>query len=285
MPTPALARPAEAARAVSEHGRHSLSAFAVEDDKRHLVAAGGRGVVAYVVRGPVALAAGDPLCAEANREACTREWLEHCRRSGWTPCIYEAADESLELFRRVGLRALKMGEEAIVDLGSFSLAGGPRAALRSMVHKATRLGLVVRRYDRARNPDPGVDAQLEQISEAWLREKRQREMGFSLGRFSLPSLDDAFVFLCLDAERVVAFTSWRSYRGVLRLQEEPVPVQEEVRAPLGEPLPRVSGPRRAAAEPGLLRRRVSTARPTCRASPGAEPPSPPGTSPGTLRCW
>ncbi len=207
------APPAEVARVVGEHGRHSLSAFAAEDDKHHLLAAGGRGLVAYAVRGHVALAAGDPLCAEGDREACTREWLEHCRHNGWTPCIYEAAEEALSVYRGLGLRALKMAEEAIVDLGSFSLAGGRRAALRSMVHKVTRMGLVVRRYERASAPDPGVDAQLEQISEAWLRGKRLGELGFSLGRFSLESLDAAYVFLCLDGERVIAFTSWRPYRG------------------------------------------------------------------------
>ena len=158
-------------------------------------------------------AAGDPLCAEADLEACARDWLEHCRHNGWTPCVYEAAEEALAVYRRLGLRSLKMAEEAIVDLGSFSLAGGKRAALRSMVHKATRMGLAVRRYDRAAATEPAIDEQLEEISEEWLAEKRLGEMGFSLGRFSLESLDEAFVFLCLDGDRVIAFTTWRPYRG------------------------------------------------------------------------
>ena len=38
-------------------------------------------------------------------------------------------------------------------------------------------------------------------------------MGFSVGRFSLESLDEAFVFVCLDGDRVIAFTTWRPYRG------------------------------------------------------------------------
>jgi len=200
-------------RAVREHGRHSLSAFVAQDDKHHLLVAGGRGLVAYAVRGHVAFAAGDPLCAEDDLETAAREWLEHCRRNGWTPCVYEAAEEQLPVYRRLGLRSLKMAEEAIVDLSSFSLAGGKRAALRSMVHKVTRMGLAVQRYDRATAPDPAVDEQLEEISEEWLTEKRLGEMGFSLGRFSRDSLDDAFVFLCLDGDRVIAFTTWRPYRG------------------------------------------------------------------------
>jgi phosphatidylglycerol lysyltransferase len=200
-------------RAVREHGRLSLSAFAAHDDKHHLVVAGGRGLVAYAVRGHTAFAAGDPLCAEDDLEAAVREWLGRCRHNGWTPCVYEAAEERLPVYRRLGLRSLKMAEEAIVDLSSFSLAGGKRAALRSMVHKVTRMGLTVRRYDRAKGVEPAIDDQLEEISEEWLAEKRLGEMGFSLGRFSLESLDDVFVFLCLNGDRVIAFTSWRPYRN------------------------------------------------------------------------
>jgi lysylphosphatidylglycerol synthetase-like protein (DUF2156 family) len=199
--------------AVREHGRRSLSAFAAQEDKHHLVVAHGRGLVAYAVRGQVAFAAGDPLCADADLETCARGWREHCQHNGWTPCVYEAAEEGLSVYHRLGLRSLKMAEEAIVDLGSFSLAGGKRAALRSMVHKVTRMGLVVRRYDRAKGPEPAVDEQLEEISGAWLADKRLGEMGFSVGRFSLESLDEAFVFVCLDGDRVIAFTTWRPYRG------------------------------------------------------------------------
>jgi phosphatidylglycerol lysyltransferase len=198
---------------VQLHGGHSLSAFAAQDDKHHLVVAGGKGLVAYAVRGHVAFAAGDPLSAGEDLEASAREWMAHCRRNGWTPCVYEAAEETLPAYRRLGLRSLKMAEEAVVDLASFSLAGGKRAALRSMVHKVTRMGLTVRRYCRAPQPDPEIDDQLEEISEAWLAGKRLGEMGFSLGRFSLEALDDAFVFLCLQGEQVIAFTTWRPYRS------------------------------------------------------------------------
>jgi lysylphosphatidylglycerol synthetase-like protein (DUF2156 family)/membrane protein DedA with SNARE-associated domain len=208
-----VAPPLEVARAVGEHGRHSLSAFASQDDKHHLLVAGGAGLVAYAVRGHVAFAAGDPLCPDEAFETAAREWLAHCRYHGWTPCVYEAADERVPLYARLGLRSLKMAEEAIVELATWSLAGGKRAALRSMVHKVERMGLAVRRYDREREGSPAIDGELEEISEEWLAAKRLGEMGFSLGRFSLEALQGQQVFLCLQGERVIAFTTWRPYRG------------------------------------------------------------------------
>ena len=108
---------------------------------------------------------------------------------------------------------VKIAEEAVIDLRSFSLAGGTRAALRALFHKVTRAGLSVRPYARGAAPDATVDEQLEEISEEWLAEKRLGEMGFTLGRFSLDSLAGVRVFLCLSAQRVEAFCSWLEYRG------------------------------------------------------------------------
>jgi lysylphosphatidylglycerol synthetase-like protein (DUF2156 family) len=162
---------AEAVQEISRaHGRRSLSAFAVQEDKHHLLVAEGRGLVSFAARGSVIIACGDPLASEVDFERSVAEYLAHASRHGWTPCIYEAAEEQLPVYRRFGLRTLKMAEEAILDLPEFSLAGGKRAALRSMSHKVARAGLVVRPYDRTRTADPVIDEQLEEISEEWLAE-------------------------------------------------------------------------------------------------------------------
>jgi len=209
-----LEAPAEVVqRAFRNWARCSLASFAVEGDKHHLLVAGGRGLVAYAVRGGVALAAGDPLCSKTELAESVHAYLEHCRSNGWIPCIYEASQEALPVYRAQGLSAFKMAEEAVIDLRSFSLAGGKRATLRAMVHKVTKQGLTVTAYDRASGPDPVIDAELEEISREWLLGKRQGEMGFTVTRFSLDALGGVRVFLCKEGERVVAFCSWRPYRG------------------------------------------------------------------------
>jgi lysylphosphatidylglycerol synthetase-like protein (DUF2156 family) len=193
-------------------GRRSLSAFAVQDDKHHRQVAGGRGLVAYAVRGAVALACGDPLAPDDAFTAAVADYLDHARRNGWTPCVYEAAEERLPAYAALGLRSLKIAEEALLDLSEFSLAGGKRAGLRSMASKVRKAGLVVRPYERSRGAESGLDEQLEEISEEWLAEKKLGELGFSLGRFSLEALDSAHVFVALEGARVVAFCSWLRYR-------------------------------------------------------------------------
>jgi phosphatidylglycerol lysyltransferase len=195
------------------YGDHSLAAFTIQDDKHHLLLCKGRALVGYAVRSHVALACGDPLASEPDFDAALREYLDHCQQHGWTPCIYEASESRLPAYQRFHLRSLKMAEEAVLQLSEFSLTGGKRANLRAMVNKAAKSGMVVRRYNRQENPDPGIDEQLQEISEEWLREKRLGELGFTMGAFSLEDISRVPLFLCTAAERVEAFCSWLPYRN------------------------------------------------------------------------
>jgi phosphatidylglycerol lysyltransferase len=195
------------------HSRHALSAFAIQSDKHHLLAADGKALIAYATQGSVALACGDPLAAEEDFEDSVREYIDHCRKNGWTPCLYEAAEDRLSSYEKMGLRSLKIAEEALIDLEEFSLAGGKRAGLRAMVNKAVKSGMIVRRYDMSECHDAAIDEQLESISAEWLAEKRLAEMGFTLGRFSVEALERVPVFICLIDNEVKAFCSWLPYRA------------------------------------------------------------------------
>jgi phosphatidylglycerol lysyltransferase len=107
---------------------------------------------------------------------------------------------------------VKIAEEAVIDLPAFSLAGGKRAALRSLVHKVTRAGLCRRPYARGAAPTPpSTSSSRRSRKNGWRRSgsgrwasrwagsrwTRSRAPGVSL---SLP-------------QRVEAFCSWLEYRG------------------------------------------------------------------------
>jgi phosphatidylglycerol lysyltransferase len=209
-----LTAPADVVESIfKNYSRYSLSAFAVQDDKHHLLAAGNRALIAFSTRGSVAIACGDPLAAEEDFEASVREYTDYCRRNGWTPCIYEAAEEKLPIYGKLGLQYLKLAEEAMIDLKEFSLAGGKRANLRAMVNKTRKTGMKVLKYESGLKRDPHIEEQLEAVSAEWLDDKRLPEMGFTLGRFSLEGLKGVPVFVgTLDGE-VKAFCTWIPYRN------------------------------------------------------------------------
>jgi len=205
--------PAGRVRAIfNEHSRHSLSAFAVQVDKHHYLVAEGRALVAFATHGSVAITCGDALAADEDFDSSVREYLELCSKNGWTGCFYEVAESRLPAYRVSGLRALKIAEEAVIELKEFGLAGNKRANLRAMVNKTAKTGMLVRRYNRSRQPDAGVDEQLEAISQEWLAEKRLGELGFTIGRFSLEALEKVPAFVGAVGDRIEAFCSWLPYR-------------------------------------------------------------------------
>jgi phosphatidylglycerol lysyltransferase len=195
------------------YGRRSLSAFAARADKHHLLVAGERGLVAFAVRHSAAIACGDPLAPPDALEESIRDFVQRCRRNGWTPAVYGVPEEHRPFYERAGLKLLPIAQEALISLREVGAAAAWPEALAARLGEARATGLSVRRYDRARSPEPLLDEQLEEVSEAWLKERRLGELRFSLGSFSLEELDSNPVFVCELAGRVEAFCSWLCYAG------------------------------------------------------------------------
>ena len=120
-----------------EHGFDSLSYFAGQADKRHLVVEGGA-FVGYRVESRVAVVAGDPVGRPESIRAAITRFVELCRENDWVPVFYETSARYLALYREAGLRWFKVGEEAVVPLASFSLQGPKVAKVRQAVNKIER---------------------------------------------------------------------------------------------------------------------------------------------------
>ena len=188
-------------RIFREHGKHSVAAFAIQPDKHHLLVANRQGLVAYASKRSIALACGDPLAPDALFSGAVRDFIHHCERHGWMPCIYLAAEERLPIYHAHRLQSLRIAEEAIVDLRAFIPSAG-----NSMAYS-------VHGYDRSRAADPLIDEQLEEVTEDWLETRHMREMGFTVGHFSLEQLSDGLVFILGDRRHVEAFCTWLPYKN------------------------------------------------------------------------
>jgi phosphatidylglycerol lysyltransferase len=98
------------------------------------------------------------------------------------PVFYQVRAENLPYYMDIGLTAIKLGEEARVDLHRFDLEakGKEMKDLRYTWNRGTRDGLSLEIHEPGQAP---MD-ELKVISDAWLTGKNVREKGFSLGRFS-----------------------------------------------------------------------------------------------------
>lgn len=193
----------------------SLAPFQLLDDKHWCFSPDGAAFVGYALSGSTAVALGGPIGAPSARAAALRAFLQLCDRHGWQPAFHQIDGLEARDVGRAGLRIVKIGEEAIVDVDRFALTGGAMKPIRKAVNRAEREGLEVTELEPPLAPET-VD-ELREVSDAWLSSSGHRERGFTLGRFDGDALRDHPVVLVRNgAGRAVAFADIiPSYRGTI----------------------------------------------------------------------
>jgi lysylphosphatidylglycerol synthetase-like protein (DUF2156 family) len=165
------------------YGSHTLAFFGLAPENKHFLVSDGTGLVNYQLTGKVVVVLGDPVCAPEAREQVLRQFLDFCASHHWNVAFYQASPEHLAIYRALKLRVFKMGEEAILDLRTFTLRGSALANVRTSCRRAQREGVTIRWYEGV--PSMEVMQQLKHISSIWLGSKAGKgaeEMGFSMGK-------------------------------------------------------------------------------------------------------
>jgi phosphatidylglycerol lysyltransferase len=123
---------------------------------------------------------GDPIGPVEDAAAAIGGFKAYCAGNDWTPAFYQTLPDYLDSYRAAGLQMVCIGHEAIVDLGTFTLAGGANKSLRSAINRLTKEG------HRAEVHEPPLSDdllhELRGVSDEWL-EGHGTEKHFSLGWF------------------------------------------------------------------------------------------------------
>jgi lysyl-tRNA synthetase class 2 len=199
-------------RLLSSFGeRDSLGYFALRQDKSVIFSVSEKAAVAYRVIGGVTLASGDPLGDPEAWPGAISAWLAEAEQYAWIPGVIAASEEAAIIYRRAGLDALELGDEAVLDLDTFSLSGRQMRVVRQAVNRVRRCGYTVQ-IDRQR------EVSAEDLAELSLAAHRLRggevERGFSmaLGRIGHPDDPEVVLARARDAEgrlvAVLSFVPW-----------------------------------------------------------------------------
>lgn len=197
---PRLATDEERERAwtvVRAHGRTSLARYALLDDKHFFFSPNGS-LVSYVIEARVALALGDPIGPSEDVPAAIEAFKKFCASNDWLTAFFQVQPIHLEVYKTAGYSSLALGQEAIVDLSAFALAGGENKSLRNSFTKMERLGY---RADVIQPPySPRMMRELDSISDEWLSSRGISEMRYSLGWFDEAYLNTCPILLVRDRE-------------------------------------------------------------------------------------
>ncbi|MBC2655204.1 bifunctional lysylphosphatidylglycerol flippase/synthetase MprF [Pseudomonas sp. MSSRFD41] len=156
--------------------------LALTGDKALLFHPNDDAFLMYARRGRSLVALYDPIGPTQQRAEMIWQFRDLCDVHHARPVFYQVRAENLPYYMDIGLTAIKLGEEARVDLKRFDLEakGKEMKDLRYTWNRGTRDGLSLEIHEPGQAP---MD-ELKVISDAWLTGKNVREKGFSLGRFS-----------------------------------------------------------------------------------------------------
>lgn len=156
--------------------------LALTGDKALLFHPKDEAFLMYARRGRSLVALYDPIGPTQQRAEMIWQFRDLCDFHHARPVFYQVRAENLPFYMDIGLTAIKLGEEARVDLRKFDLEakGKEMKDLRYTWNRGSRDGLSLEVYE----PGQAPLEELRVISDAWLTGKNVREKGFSLGRFS-----------------------------------------------------------------------------------------------------
>ena len=203
----------EAARRVIAHQSATQPNLALLRDKGLLFNEDQSAFIMYGVQGRTWVAMGDPVGPPDEVPKMISKFLARCDDFGGVPAFYEATTSFLHRYADFGMTFVKIGEEARIDLQTFTWFGSHGARFRQALRRLDKVGASFRILDP--HEVAGVIDQLKEVSEEWQRAKAGAEKGFSLGFFDPAYLAHFPVAVISRDGRIEAFANlWTSEDGV-----------------------------------------------------------------------
>ncbi len=184
MPSPEQASSAEIEQAryyVRNYGCSSMAHLALLPDKTYFYSSNGS-LIAYTVCGRTAVTLGDPIGPRDDALRAIMEFTLVALHNDWRPAFALTEADTLPYYRKMGLHALCLGYEGIIDLGEFTLRGNASRTIRKRYNRLNRLGYRIEVFEPP-NPD-GLLAALRDVNDEWLSYVRTAEKRFFMAVFT-----------------------------------------------------------------------------------------------------
>ncbi len=155
----------------------TLDPFALRQDKSYVFSADGSAALAYRYLNGIGLASADPLGNPEAYPEVIAAFIERCDAHGWRPASIGVRHDRLQLWQDAGLRAHYLGDEAILDVESFTLEGRAMRPVRQAANRTKNHGITTEIF-REGELTPDLRAALRAIAER--HRNGEPERGFSM---------------------------------------------------------------------------------------------------------
>ena len=162
----------------------SDAVLAMMGDKSFVFSPSRRAFLMYAKRGRSWVALYDPVGPREEWPALIARFVALAHAHAGRAAFYQVRPEALPLYLDAGLKLMKLGEEACIDLETFGLEGPQRANLRYALKRGERDGLDCRSHRSRGGPWPCCRS-LREVSDAWLKAGMRARRAFR-SRRSMP---------------------------------------------------------------------------------------------------
>jgi phosphatidylglycerol lysyltransferase len=189
---------------LEQFGKSPVDHFKVDSDKLFFFSDQYNGFLAYRIANGFAVALEEPVCANEDKVLVLREFDQHCKKMGLKSAFYRVDGSSMAYFNEMKKRKLLIGQEAILDITSFSLEGRDKKSLRNGLNSLQKKGYITF-WCSAPHSEILLD-ELKQVSDEWLQAYEKKEIVFAQGMFDKQSLNEQDIIIIRDAGgRLVSF--------------------------------------------------------------------------------
>jgi lysyl-tRNA synthetase class 2 len=184
---------------VREHGSDTLAYFKLRRDKHYLFSRDRGAFLGYRVENRVLVVSGDPVGPpEAIGELLT-DLAAFAEERDLAIAALGVSEPLRRMFEQLGLRALYMGDEAIIETEQFSLEGRPIRKVRQSATRLSKAGYSAELVEAARLDAATIGA-LERVSAAWRGGRAERGFSMALDALGREDDDETFVLIARDAD-------------------------------------------------------------------------------------
>jgi phosphatidylglycerol lysyltransferase len=186
----------EAKSLLEEYGSSAVDYFKLDEDKLIFFSNIEEGFISYRIANGFAIVLDEPVCAEENKIALLKEFDTQCRRMGLKQAYYRVDEDSMYYFEALKKNKLMIGQEALMDIQKFSLEGKERKSIRNGLNSLAKKGYTTVEYKAPLSET--LIADLQKISDEWLKAYDKKEAVFSQGMFDRKKLQQQDVIVIND---------------------------------------------------------------------------------------
>ncbi len=190
---------------VKQYGNSPLDFFKTYPDKFIFLSDDRDGFISFKMTRYFAFVLENPVCKDDKALVkLVQDFDRFCTENGFVSIYYRIPLQTLNLYRDLGKKSFPLGEEAIVDLTTFTMDGGKMKTTRSAINRLTSEGLDIKIYQPP--VKEGLLQKIEMVSNNWLTSMNQKEIAFTQGVFDRAILKEQTIITVEDnEERVYAF--------------------------------------------------------------------------------